>query len=116
MGLGLPFYRPNVERMSTEKGLGMYLAGGGAKMATSFVSPRRPARWQGAAVWRACEEPAERRSGGGLLQGDAWGGAGLLTGGETDGGGQNQWRAAAGRRPCFPAERGRRTVETRVVL
>jgi hypothetical protein len=54
-------YRPKTSKISKRRNSGDELAQRETNLATAAYSVGEPARWHGAAVWRALEEPAERK-------------------------------------------------------
>jgi hypothetical protein len=61
MGLGLPFYWPNVERMGTRKALGSSWTEKKGELATAAASPRVLARWRAKAAsgWRGAAKSGQ---------------------------------------------------------
>ena len=61
MGLGRPFYRPNVDKMSTKKALGSSWIEKKRELATAAASPRAHARWRAEAAsgWRGAAKSGQ---------------------------------------------------------
>ena len=61
MGLGRPFYKPNVDKMSTKKALGSSWIEKKGELATVAASPRAHARWRAEAAsgWRGAAKSGQ---------------------------------------------------------